>query len=33
MDEINEWLEDKSMSLKIIDNKIDFDAYDEHAVR
>ena len=33
MNEINEWLETKQLHLKVIDNKIDFNSYEEMAVR
>ena len=33
MNEINEWLSTKILHLKIIDGKIDFDSFDDYAVR
>ena len=33
MNEINDWLATKQLFLKVIDNKIDFNSYEELAVR
>ena len=33
MDDINEWLDTKKIHMKIIDNKIDFNSFDDHPIR
>ena len=33
MNEINEWLKTKALQIRVVDNKIDFDSYEDYAIR